>query len=211
MKRKRFLAMGSALMLLGSSTIVSAGQASTDLSREEQVSQWYEAVQQEYSAIQSGGSEEEIRKYGFEAAIKAYEIEYDHETAVEKAKEFYGQQMALYLAALENGVKVTDEEVADYIEEYKTLTQEQGYQDEGLDLMASFPSEGEFWDYEEVKCIFPLTVKKYLTNIGSDYAEEMGIDVDSKFLPIQWYEKLDKAKAEALEKYKEEIEAMFTE
>lgn len=161
--------------------------------------EYSESVENVDSIVEAGKdilvTEDEIKK-----VEEFYKINGDsEETASIKAIEYVEEQNALYVEAIENGYDVTDEELDEYIEELKYTVSVAENNEAVEEIIKSFDSEDEYWEYERELYKKLLPIQKYVKDLESKYIEKHTNKKTDEEIEKGWDRKLDKIKDKAVE------------
>lgn len=128
-----------------------------------------------------------------------YKINGDSEkTANEKAIDYVEEQNALYAEAIKKGYDVTDEELDKYIEELKhtaSIVENKEVIDE---IIKSFDSEEDYWEYERELYKKLLPIQKYVKDLENNYIEKNINKKTEQEIRNGWDRKLDEIKDKAV-------------
>ncbi len=142
------------------------------------LSELYYSQQQEASQA-ALPQDEEIFEKGNQAVITADELnqaaEYyqlggmSEKEALSEAADYTREREALYQQALKNGYDVTDQEVWDYLEQFKKETDEYSNGSIVDTMMNQFDSEEDFWNYEFTVYKKNLPIQNYVHDLEEAY------------------------------------------
>lgn len=135
---------------------------------------------------------EEIEKY------KKYFTLAGSDDPEKEAIDYAEERNALYVAAMENGYTVTDEEVWEYLEELKSILKQEENAGMYEAAVSGFESEEAYWDFEFEVYKVELPIQKYVASLESQYQKETGIENQEKF-DAEWNEKFEEIKEEFVE------------
>lgn len=190
MKKKSIAILTAAGILMASGFAVSAAAS---LKEDAWVQKWGKVLSEHYSSQQkqparAAAQEEtnaatsetgEIFEKGENAIITTDEIEQaaayyqlggmNEKEAYEEAADYARKREALYQEALKNGYQVTDQEVWDYLEQFKEELHE--YQNSGMvdTIMGQFDSEEDYWNYEFTVYQKNLPIQNYVHDLEQEY------------------------------------------
>ncbi len=88
--------------------------------------------------------------------------EKEAEKAAVKEMEEYN---AMYVKAINNGFDVTEDEVDEYISEFKKTAAQAANSDDVKKVMEQFGSEEEYWEYQKIVCEKQLAIQKYIQTL----------------------------------------------
>lgn len=190
MKKKYLAILAAAGFLLASGFAVSATASPKE---DGWVQKWGKVLSEHYSSQQkqpakataqedtntSMPEDSKIFEKGKNAVITTDEIEQaaayyqlgemSEKEAYEKAADYARKREALYQEALKNGYQVTDQEVWDYLEQFKEELHE--YQNSSMvdTIMNQFDSEEDYWNYEFTVYLKNLPIQNYVHDLEQEY------------------------------------------
>lgn len=97
------------------------------------------------------------------------------------------QRMALYEEAVSRGYTVTEQEIQEKLAELKEDVETASNQDTILEMIAAFPSEAAFWDYQKYLLHVSLPIMKLNHALEADYfrsheAEGQDFDIQEEYI-----------------------------
>ena len=132
-----------------------------------------------YAIDEKGGEEQEIYAKGNSATITEEEIQQatdfyilsgmNKDAAREKAIAYVKEREALYEEAIRNGYSVTEDEIWNYLEELKEVINNADNKEDAYEVMNSFGSEQEYWNYEFGVYQKNLPIQKYVDSLQVQY------------------------------------------
>lgn len=147
------------------------------------LSDWGRFLSQSYVQSKQDSSntkdESDVYEEGITAVVTNDEIEQatnfyvlagaDATTAKSKAVDYMEEREALYQEAIANGYTVTDEEVQQHIDQLKETINTAENAEEVQQIIAQFPSEDAYWDYEFTVYQKDLSIQKYVADLETKY------------------------------------------
>jgi hypothetical protein len=115
------------------------------------------------------------------------------DNAQESAEEYARERNALYVAALENGFEVTEQEIFDYLDKLKEEIKSTLTAEEYRNLYTSYGTEEEYWDYEFEVYKINLPIQNYVSSLENQYKEAYSA-TDSIVLEQMWTEEYENIK-----------------
>ena len=100
---------------------------------------------------------------------KFYEITYDKTLSEKKAIAYAKERNALYVAAMQNGYQVTDEQVKAYVEELKQNLDGIWTKEQKEKLLSSFASEDDYWAFEQKVYRIDLPIQNYVRDKENEF------------------------------------------
>ncbi|MDO4338813.1 MAG: hypothetical protein Q4C91_12120 [Eubacteriales bacterium] len=144
--------------------------------------------------------------------IEFYKLKGESDAEAEaSAKEYLEKRQGLYLAAIDNGYAVSDEEVWEYLSHLREQLENADNSEEYYEIKSAFPSDEDYWNYEFTVYKKNLPIQKYLSDYAEQYSEETGKDMHSQEFNELWNEKLEELKTEMREKYVVEFESEISD
>lgn len=132
-----------------------------------------------YAIDEKVEEEQEIYAKGNSAAITEEEIQQatdfyilsgmNKDAAREKAIAYVKEREALYEEAIRNGYSVTEDEIWNYLEELKEDINNADNKEDVYEVMNSFGSEQEYWNYEFGIYQKNLPIQKYVDSLQAQY------------------------------------------
>lgn len=112
-----------------------------------------------------------------EQAIKFYELKgYENKEAEEMAKQYIKEADALYNKAVEAGYQVTEEEVAEHVNQIKEVYHSDTLNEESRKQMETmincFESEEDYWEYEREVYKTLLVTQNYVDALQEEFWKE---------------------------------------
>ena len=100
---------------------------------------------------------------------KFYEITYDKTLSEKKAIAYAKERNALYVAAMQNGYQVTDEQVKAYVEELKQNLDGIWTKEQKEKLLSGFASEDDYWAFEQKVYRIDLPIQNYVRDKENEF------------------------------------------
>lgn len=103
------------------------------------------------------------------------------------------ERNALYVAAMENGYAVTDEEIYAYLDELKEILQEEDNREQYKNAMEGFASEEEYWAFQFEVYKVNLPIQNYVSSLEDVYRDEH-VEENLEEFDKLWSEEFEKVK-----------------
>ena len=118
---------------------------------------------------------------------KFYEITYDKTLSEKKAIAYAKERNALYVAAMQNGYQVTDEQVKAYVEELKQNLDGIWTKEQKEKLLSGFASEDDYWAFEQKVYRIDLPIQNYVRDKENEFnrKNESGQTWDEAFKTLK--------------------------
>lgn len=97
------------------------------------------------------------------------------EAAAEKAENYCKIRNALYYEAIQQGFEVTDQEIYDYLEELKAVTETASNKEQYELIVEGFGDEEEYWEYEFTVYQKNLPIQKMVDHLKETFYSENGM------------------------------------
>lgn len=127
-----------------------------------------------------------------------YELS-DSDDPKQDAIDYAEKRNALYVAALENGFDVTDEEIYAYLEELKQTLKATLPDEKYQEIISNFESEEEYWSYEYDVYKVDLPIQNYVASLEEDYKSQNVKIEDEIELDQAWSEEYESIKESLVE------------
>jgi hypothetical protein len=133
------------------------------------------------------------------------------EDALAKAQEYARERNALYVAAIENGFTVTDQDINNYLKEMKEEINSSRSVDQDLYAyigtedeycvfeIADYGTEDEYWAFEFEVYKMDLPIQNYAKSLESQYKADNASISDDLELDQMWTEEYENIKQELVE------------
>lgn len=118
------------------------------------------------------------------------------EDAEAEARKDAEERAALYVEAIRNGYTVTDEEIYEWLDELKSVLEEDNNMDAYQAAMSGFDSEEAYWDYEYQIYTVDLPIQKYAQAKEQEFYQENPDAGESDIAYNSWYDAYQELKAE---------------
>lgn len=142
------------------------------------------------------------------AEIQQYKTFYElkgEANPLEMAIDYAEKRSALYVEAIRNDYDVTDAEIYAYLEKLKETLKETLGAEEYENLMASYETEEEYWEYEFQVYKVNLPIQNYVSDLEQRYCQTQGIDNNTLPQDDGWNEQFESIKKELVEKQAFEV------
>ena len=118
------------------------------------------------------GNNTVVTKEQVQLYTKFYEITYDKTLSQKKAVAYAKERNALYVAAMQNGYQVTDEQVKAYVEELKQNLDGIWTKEQKEKLLSGFASEDDYWAFEQKVYRIDLPIQNYVRAKENEFNSE---------------------------------------
>lgn len=152
------------------------------------------------NGIAEAGKDVLVTEDEIEKAEKFYKMSgVGEKSAEEKAIKYVEEQNALYVEAIKNGYDITEQELDEYIKELKHTVSIAENKEAVEEVIKSFDSEEEYWQYERELYKKLLPIQKYVKNLEKNYTNKNINKKTEEELKKGWDEKFNKIKEKAVE------------
>ena len=118
------------------------------------------------------GNNTVVTKEQVQMYTKFYEITYDKTLSQKKAVAYAKERNALYVAAMQTGYQVTDEQVKAYVEELKQNLDGIWTKEQKEKLLSGFASEDDYWAFEQKVYRIDLPIQNYVRAKENEFHSE---------------------------------------
>lgn len=120
--------------------------------------------------IYAQGKSAVVTQKEIEQAIKFYKLTgLSDADAKAEAEKYLFEYEALYAKAIEAGFDVSEQEVINYVNEFKNFAMQADNKEDIIAVMSEFSSEDEYWDYQVEVYKKSLPIQKYVESLEQNF------------------------------------------